>query len=529
MLQTAPEDTLTDIAPLPKRACHNLDEAQLIEVALRAGEGHLGPGGVLDVRTGAHTGRSPRDKFVVRSASTEQGIWWDTTAPMAPEAWQRLHGDMMDYLAGREPQVQDLLAGADAQAQLKVRVVTELAWHALFIRHLLRRPDAEALARFAPDWTVVNCPGFTADPARHGCRSGTVIALNFDARCVLIAGTHYAGETKKAVFTLLNYLLPERGVLPMHCSANHAPEDPEDVAIFFGLSGTGKTTLSAAPDRTLIGDDEHGWSDRGIFNIEGGCYAKTISLSPEAEPEIHATTRRFGTVIENMIRDPETQALDFEDDSITANMRCAYPLEAIASASATGLGGHPRNVVMLTCDAFGVLPPIARLTPAQAVYHFLSGFTSKVAGTEQGVTEPQPTFSTCFGAPFMPRRPEVYGAMLREKIEAHGPDLWLVNTGWTGGPHGTGHRMPIAATRALLAAALDGRLAQGAFRSDPVFGFAVPLEAPGVDAALLTPRDTWADGAAFDAQAQKLAQLFAKNFERFAPHVDEAVRAAAIG
>jgi phosphoenolpyruvate carboxykinase (ATP) len=356
-----------------------------------------------------------------------------------------------------------------------------------------------------------------------------VIALDFERKLILIGGSAYAGENKKSVFTLLNYILPERGVMPMHCSANHAPDDPADTAIFFGLSGTGKTTLSAAPDRVLIGDDEHGWSDAGVFNFEGGCYAKTIDLSPAAEPEIYATTTMFATVIENMVWDPHTLEIDFADASLTANTRCAYPLDYIPNASASGVAGHPRNVVMLTCDAFGVLPPIARLSPAQAMYHFLSGFTAKVAGTERGVTEPQPTFSTCFGAPFMPRRPEVYGRLLRDRIARHGASCWLVNTGWTGGAYGTGRRMPIAATRALVAAALDGSLEGVQFRKDPFFGFEVPVAVPGVDTALLDPRGTWADGAAYDRQAAKLVQMFADNFSQYVPHIDADVKAAALG
>ena len=508
---------------------YNLSEAAIVEAALRRGEGTLGRGGTLMVTTGAYTGRSPKDKHIVRSAATEDTIWWDANRAMSPEAYAALRADMLAHMKGRDFFVQDLFAGADPAHRLDVRVVTELAWHSLFIRHLLRRPDMAELQGFVPGYTVVNCPSFKADPARHGSRSEVVIALNLEAREVLIAGTEYSGENKKSVFTLLNYILPERGVMPMHCSANHAPDDPSEAAVFFGLSGTGKTTLSAAPDRTLIGDDEHGWSDSGIFNFEGGCYAKTINLSAEAEPEIHATTSRFGTVIENMVFDPETLELDFEDDSITANMRCAYPLEAISNASATGLAGHPKNVVMLTCDAFGVLPPISRLSPAQAMYHFLSGFTSKVAGTERGVTEPEPTFSTCFGAPFMPRRPEVYGKLLQQKIAKHGSDCWLVNTGWTGGAYGTGSRMPIKATRALLSAALDGSLARGQFRRDPNFGFDVPVSVAGVDDALLDPRGTWSDKAAYDAAAAKLVAMFADNFAQYVDHIDEDVAACAIG
>ena len=508
---------------------YNYSEPALIEAALARGEGTLGRGGAILVSTGSHTGRSPKDKHIVRSALTQNTIWWDENAAMTPAGFDLLHADMLAHLQGGTAFVQDLYAGADPAHRLDVRVVTELAWHGLFIRHLLRRPERAELDGFVPDWTIINCPSFKADPARHGSRSETVIAFDFDKKLILIASTAYAGENKKAVFTLLNYLLPERGVMPMHCAANHAIGNPVDTAVFFGLSGTGKTTLSADPSRTLIGDDEHGWSDRGTFNFEGGCYAKTINLNAEAEPEIYRTTHTFGTVVENMVFDPETLELDFEDDSLTANTRCAYPLEYISNASATGLGGHPRNIVMLTCDAFGVLPPIARLSPAQAMYHFLSGFTSKVAGTEQGVTEPQPTFSTCFGAPFMPRRPEVYGKLLQAKIAKHGATCWLVNTGWTGGAYGTGKRMPIKATRALLTAALDGTLAGGAFRRDPNFGFEVPVAVPGVDATLLNPRMTWEDAAAYDRQAAKLVGMFADNFGQYVPFIDDDVKAAAIG
>ncbi|MBF9050837.1 phosphoenolpyruvate carboxykinase [Roseobacter sp. HKCCD9010] len=507
---------------------YNLLEPALIEAALKRDEGTLGQGGTFLVTTGKHTGRSPKDKFVVRTPSVEDTIWWENNAPMAPEAFDVLHADMLTHMKGGEYFVQDLYGGADPAHRLDVRVVTELAWHGLFIRHLLRRPEAAELDTFVPEFTIINCPGFQADPARHGCRSETVIALNFEKKIILIGGTAYAGENKKSVFTLLNYILPGKEVMPMHCSANHAIGDPADSAVFFGLSGTGKTTLSADPSRTLIGDDEHGWSETGIFNFEGGCYAKTISLNPEAEPEIYATTKTFGTVIENMVHDPDTFELDFEDDSLTANMRCAYPLHYISNASDTARGGQPNNIIMLTCDAFGVLPPIARLTPAQAMYHFLSGFTSKVAGTERGVTEPEPTFSTCFGAPFMPRRPEVYGNLLREKIDQHAATCWLVNTGWTGGAYGTGSRMPIRATRALLSAALDGTLNKGAFRRDPNFGFEVPISAPGVAEVLLDPRRTWSVNEEYDVQAAKLVQMFADNFAQYVPFIDDDVKAAAI-
>ncbi|AXC49318.1 phosphoenolpyruvate carboxykinase [Paracoccus suum] len=510
-------------------AHYNLLEPQLVEAALKNGEGTLGLGGAFLVTTGDKTGRSPKDKHVVRSPAVEDSIWWENNRPMDPAAFDRLYDDMIAHLAGREVYVQDLYAGADPAQRLDVRLVTELAWHSLFIRHLLRRPKADELAGFAPEFTVINVPSFKADPERHGCRSSTVVALNFERKLILIGGTGYAGENKKSVFTLLNYILPERGIMPMHCSANHALGAPDEAAVFFGLSGTGKTTLSQDPSRTLIGDDEHGWSDSGIFNFEGGCYAKTINLSAEAEPEIHATTTRFGTVIENMVYDPDTLVLDFNDSSITENMRCAYPLEAISNASADSLGGPPKNIIMLTSDAYGVMPPISRLTPAQAMYHFLSGFTSKTPGTEDGVVEPQPTFSTCFGAPFMPRRPEVYGKLLQEKIAESGATCWLVNTGWTGGPFGIGRRMPIKATRALLAAALDGSLKNVEFRRDPNFGFDVPVSVPGVEDRLLDPRQTWADPTAYDAQAKKLVQMFSNNFEQYVDKVDGDVKAAAIG
>ncbi len=507
---------------------YNYLEPALIEEALKRSEGTLGKGGAFLVNTGKHTGRSPKDKFVVRTPSVEDSIWWENNPPMDPSAFDTLYADMLAHMKGGEYFVQDLYGGADPTQRLDVRVVTELAWHGLFIRHLLRRPVASEIDGFTADFTIINCPSFKADPEKHGCRSETIIALNLDAKLILIGGTAYAGENKKSVFTLLNYLLPDRGIMPMHCSANHAHKNPADTAVFFGLSGTGKTTLSADPGRTLIGDDEHGWSDRGTFNFEGGCYAKTINLSAEAEPEIYATTEKFGTVIENMVFDENTKDLDFDDDSLTPNMRCAYPLHYISNASESALGGHPKNVIMLTCDAFGVLPPISKLTPAQAMYHFLSGFTSKVAGTERGVTEPQPTFSTCFGAPFMPRRPEVYGKLLQEKIAKHGANCWLVNTGWTGGAYGVGSRMPIRATRALLTAALNGTMAKGEFRKDPNFGFEVPVAVEGVASILLDPRRTWDDSAAYDAQAEKLVSMFADNFEKYIPHIDADVKAAAI-
>jgi len=507
---------------------YNLIEPALVQAALANGEGTLGRGGALLVATGAHTGRSANDKFIVRTPSVDANIWWEANAPMEPDAFDRLHADMLEYLKGKKVYVQDLFGGADPAHRLDTRVITELAWQSLFIRNMLRRPAREEIDTFTAEFTIIAAPGFQANPERHGCRSETVIAINFDKKLVLIGNSAYAGEIKKGVFTILNYLLPEKGIMPMHCSANHAPGDTTDTAIFFGLSGTGKTTLSADPSRVLIGDDEHGWSDQGTFNFEGGCYAKTINLSAEAEPEIYATTSKFATIVENMVNDPETLELDFADDSLTANTRCAYPLHYISNASEDSLGGLPKNVIMLTCDSFGVLPPIARLTPAQAMYHFLSGFTAKVAGTEQGVTEPQPTFSTCFGAPFMPRRPEVYGNLLRDKIAKTGATCWLVNTGWTGGAYGVGSRMPIKATRALLRAALDGSLSNVEFRKDENFGFDVPVALDGVDNVLLNPRQTWEDSEAYDRDAKRLVQMFAENFGQYEANVDDDVKAIAL-
>ncbi|WP_319532964.1 phosphoenolpyruvate carboxykinase [uncultured Cohaesibacter sp.] len=498
---------------------------KLVEEALARGEGRLIHGGALAVNTGVHTGRSPQDKFTVRDETTENTIWWDKNKSMTPEAFDMLHADMLKHAEGKELFVQDLYGGADLDHRIKTRIVTELAWQSHFIRNMLIRPEHEELASFIPELTVIDLPSFETDPAKYGVRTGTCIAINFAKKIILIAGTLYGGEIKKSVFTTLNYLLPEKGIMPMHCSANVG--DNEDTAIFFGLSGTGKTTLSADPNRTLIGDDEHGWSENGVFNFEGGCYAKTIKLSAEAEPEIYATTHTFGSIVENMVIDPITDIPDFEDGSITENTRVSYPIDFIPNASLTGRAPQPKNIIMLTADAFGVLPPIAKLTPEQAMYHFLSGYTAKVAGTEKGVTEPEATFSTCFGAPFMPRHPSEYGNLLREMMEKHQVTCWLVNTGWTGGPYGVGSRMPIKATRALLTAALDGSLEKADFRVNDFFGIQVPLSCPGVDSKLLMPRDTWSDPAAFDAQAKKLAGMFVKNFEIYLPHVDEAVKAAA--
>jgi phosphoenolpyruvate carboxykinase (ATP) len=502
----------------------NLSEAALYEEAIARGEARLTAHGALVAYTGQHTGRSPKDKFVVRDADTEDHVWWDNNKPMSRVHFDLLYADFQEHAKGKELFVQDLIGGADEGHSLPTRVVTEYAWHSLFIRNLLIRPESETLESFVPQMTIIDLPSFKADPGRHGTRTETVIAVDFSRLIVLIGGTSYAGEMKKSVFTALNYILPAKDVMPMHCSAN--VDDGGRSAVFFGLSGTGKTTLSADPSRTLIGDDEHGWGPDGIFNFEGGCYAKTIRLSAEAEPEIFATTQRFGTVLENVVLD-EHRRPDFEDGSLTENTRCAYPLHFIPNASDSGRAPHPKTVIMLTADAFGVMPPIAKLTPAQAMYHFLSGYTAKVAGTEKGVTEPEATFSTCFGAPFMPRHPSEYGNLLRGLIAEHDVDCWLVNTGWTGGAYGTGRRMPIKATRALLSAALDGSLNDAEFRTDPNFGFAVPVAVEGVDTTILDPRSTWADKSGYDRQARRLVGMFVENFGKFEDHVDASVRGAA--
>jgi phosphoenolpyruvate carboxykinase (ATP) len=510
----------------PKTVNWNVTPARLYEIAIARDEGRLAKHGPLVVLTGEHTGRSASDKFVVRDANSEKHIWWDNNKAMSPAHFDALHADMLAWAEGKELFAKDLFGGADLAHRLPVRIVTEYAWHSLFVHQLLIRPTDEQLKSFAPEFTIIDLPGFEATPARHGCASKTVIAVNFTKKIVLIGGTSYAGEMKKSVFTILNYLLPPKRVMPMHCSANVGKDG--NSAIFFGLSGTGKTTLSADASRTLIGDDEHGWSEHGVFNFEGGCYAKVIRLSRENEPEIFATTERFGTVLENVEMDETTRLLDLDSARYAENTRAAYPIDFIPNASETGRAGHPKNVILLTADAFGVLPPIAKLTPSQAMYHFLSGFTAKVAGTEKGLgKEPEPTFSTCFGAPFMPRHPSEYGNLLRDLIGQHQADCWLVNTGWTGGAFGTGSRMPIKATRALLNAALDGSLAAVEMRVDPHFRFRVPVAVTGVDTKILNPRDTWADKAAYDAQAIKLAGMFRANFKKFEAHVGPDVLAAA--
>lgn len=502
----------------------NLTPAALYEKAMQRQEAMLTSDGVLSARTGAHTGRSPGDKFVVRDALTDSTVdWGAVNQPLSPEQSVRVQAGMAAWFRGREMFAQDLFVGADPAHHMPVRVLTANAWHSLFARNMFIRPTPrERGAAYDPAFTVLHAPEFTADLSGTG--SGVFIVMDFTRRMVLIGGTSYAGEIKKSLFSVMNYLMPAKGVLPMHASATVGARG--DTAIFFGLSGTGKTTLSADPLRTLIGDDEHGWTDSGVFNFEGGCYAKAIRLSPHAEPQIYAAARRFGTVLENVVTDPVTRAVDFDDASLAENSRACYPIDYIPNASATGMGGQPRNIVMLTCDAYGVLPPIAKLSPEQAMYHFLSGYTARVAGTECGVTEPQAVFSPCFGAPFMPRPAEIYAELLGRKIAAHKTDCWLINTGWSGGGAGVGTRMPIAATRALVDAALSGELAQGPFATDAAFGLSIPESCPGIDGTILNPRAMWADKNVYDIQAQKVTALFRDNFGKFTGKAQADVAAA---
>ena len=506
----------------PKGMIHwNLISAELMQAAARRGEGEFAASGPFVAVTSPHTGRSPNDKFVVREPSSENDVdWGKVNQPFSEENYKRLLGDVRQYLDGMsELFIQDLYCGADPAYRLSVRYVSPNAWHMAFVRNMFIRPDLPELAGFDPNFTVLHAPEFQADPARHGTRTGTFIVLNIAERTILIGGTRYAGELKKSMFTVMNYLLPKQGVLSMHCSANIGADG--DAALFFGLSGTGKTTLSADPERSLVGDDEHGWSNDGVFNFEGGCYAKVINLSAESEPDIFRTTQMFGTILENVVLDPATKQVKFEDLSITENTRASYPLDYIPNSVPDGRGGHPRNVVFLTADAFGVLPPIAKLTPEQAMYYFLSGYTAKVAGTERGVTEPQATFSACFGAVFLVWHPAKYAEMLGRLLREHGSSVWLVNTGWSGGPYGVGKRMKLAHTRAMVKAALSGAIDPESFRADPFFGLAVPGAVPGVPSEVLDPRGTWPDPAAYDEQAQKLALMFRKNFEKFGDATDE--------
>jgi phosphoenolpyruvate carboxykinase (ATP) len=508
------------------RVYWNMSVPALYEEAVRRREAAISEDGPLVCRTGQHTGRSPNDKFIVKEPSSAERVWWSkVNRPIDPAHFDALHHRMQNYVEGREIFVQDCYAGADPRYRMPVRIITEQAWHSLFAKHMfIDVPDAIGAPAHEPEFTVIDMPGLHAEPATHGTNSEVFIILNFKAKTVLIGGTSYAGEIKKSIFTVMNYVLPLRNVLSMHCSANVGPQG--DVALFFGLSGTGKTTLSSDPERNLIGDDEHGWSEDGVFNVEGGCYAKMIRLSAEAEPQIYETTKRFGTVLENVKMDANTRRLDLDDESLTENTRGAYPLEFIDNAVSSGQAGHPRNIIMLTADAFGVLPPIAQLTPAGAMYHFLSGYTAKVAGTEKGVTEPKATFSTCFGAPFMVLHPTVYAKFLGDKIARHDARVWLVNTGWTGGPYGVGSRMKIGHTRAMIRAALSGALDKVAYQTDATFNLDVPQSCPGVPPEVLKPRNTWPDTTAYDEQARKLARMFADNFKTFEADAAADVKAA---
>jgi len=504
----------------------NLSTPALVEEAVRRSEGHISHLGPLVVRTGHHTGRSPNDRFIVQAGESTKEVWWGkVNRAIPPDKFDGLYQKLLAFLQGKDLFVQDCYAGADPDYRLPVRMVSTNAWHSMFARNMFIQAPKETLGGFVPEYTIINAPRFHAVPEFDGTNSEVFVLVNFERKLVLIGGTSYAGENKKSIFSVLNYLLPRRGVLSMHCSANVGKGG--DVALFFGLSGTGKTTLSADPERSLIGDDEHGWSDSGVFNFEGGCYAKVINLSAEAEPEIYECTRRFGTILENVAMDYATRRIDLNDASLTENTRASYPLTHIPNIVKGGVAGHPKNIVMLTADAFGVMPPIAKLTPEQAMYHFISGYTAKLAGTERGVTEPQPAFSSCFGAPFMALHPSVYGNLLKEKIRRHNVSCWLVNTGWTGGPYGVGSRMKIQHTRAMVNAALDGKLNEVSYETDPFFGLHIPKNCPNVPSEVLNPKNTWRDKEDYDVQARKLAIAFHRNFSEYADAVDENVRRAA--
>ena len=528
MGNNASSQTLSHHGILNSGTVHwNFGAEPLYEETIRRGLGTMTQGGALTVETGKFTGRSPNDKFIVDEPSSSGDIWWGSVnRPTTLEIYDRLKAKVLAYYQSRDLFVQDLYAGADPAHRLNVRVVSDSPWHSLFARNMFIRPDRRALDGFEPEFTVLHAPNLHADPAVDGTNSEVFIIVNFAERTILVGGSRYAGEIKKSIFSIMNYLLPAKGVLPMHCSANIGQDG--DTSIFFGLSGTGKTTLSADGTRRLIGDDEHGWSDTGIFNFEGGCYAKVINLSEKMEPEIYATTRRFGTILENVVFDPETRALDLDDGSLAENTRASYPIDFIPNIEPSGIGSLPTNIVMLTADAFGVLPPISELTPEQAMYHFLSGYTARVAGTERGVTEPTATFSTCFGAPFMPRHPSVYAKMLGEKMAKTGAKCWLVNTGWSGGSYGTGERMRIDYTRAMVRAAIEGKLSSVARVQDPNFGLLIPDQVPDVPANVLQPRGTWQDGQAYDSVAGNLRGMFETNFKQFESHVPDDVKKAGI-
>ncbi|HEX6589574.1 MAG TPA: phosphoenolpyruvate carboxykinase (ATP) [Longimicrobiales bacterium] len=521
------ETTLATLGLTPGGEVYrNLAPAELVEEAVRRGEGTLTSDGAFVGVTTPHTGRSPNDKFVVREPSSEKDVWWgNVNVALDPAKFEALREDVLAHLGdGKDLFVRDVWCGADPKYRLAVRTISPNAWHTLFIHNMFREPSVEELASFEPGFTLLHAPEMQADPERHGTRTGTFIVINFAEKQVLIGGTRYAGEMKKSVFSLMNYLLPKQGVLPMHCSANE--DDKGETALFFGLSGTGKTTLSTDPSRKLIGDDEHGWSDRGVFNFEGGNYAKVIRLSAEGEPLIWGASRRFGAILENVVMDPESREVDWDSDALTENTRSSYPLSFIEGAVPSGMAGHPSHIVFLTADAYGVLPPIAKLTREQAMFHFLSGYTAKVAGTERGVTEPKATFSACFGAPFLPLPPSVYAKMLGEKIDEHAPGVWLVNTGWTGGKYGVGHRMKLSYTRAMVNAAISGKLDDVKTKTDPFFGLHIPVEVPGVPADVLDPRSTWKNTAEYDEQARTLANMFRENFTKFEKDVSDAVKKA---
>lgn len=508
------------------RVHHNLAAAPLVELALQRDEAMLTEDGALLAYTVPYTGRSPNDKFIVRDSSTETGVDWDNNQAMTSASFETLLARMQSWAEKRDIFVQDLQVGADPVHRLPLRVVTQFAWHSQFARNMFLRPAAEELAVHNPEFTIIDFPGFEADPVRDGTNSKVFIVINFTRRLIIIGGTAYAGEIKKSAFTVMNYLLPQQSVMPMHASVNCGRDG--DTAIFFGLSGTGKTTLSTDSERALIGDDEHGWSAAGLFNFEGGCYAKAIRLSADQEPEIYAAARRFGTVLENVAIDPDTRTVDFNSSRFTENTRVSYPIDFIPNIVPSGMGGIPRYIIMLTCDAFGVLPPVSRLTPAQAIYHFLSGYTARVAGTERGVTEPKAVFSACFGAPFLPCPPVAYAKLLGQKIAKHNVSCWLVNTGWTGGGYGIGDRMPLQMTRALVHAILSGALDNETFIDDGLFGLPIPAQVPGVDPNLLQPQRAWKDPEAYRRTAEKLTALFAENFRKFSNQVDDDVKAAAM-
>jgi len=505
----------------PANVYWNLNPSELYELALKNDEGVLTDKMAIRILTGKYTGRSPKDRFIVDQPSVTDNIdWGDVNQPISEEVFDNLHKKMVDYLEGKELYVKDLYAGADPEYQLNVRIVSEAAYHALFAHNMFIRPDGDGLKNHEPEFTVLAAPHLQADPEKDGTRTNTFILCNLEKKLIIIGGTLYSGEVKKGIFSVLNYLLPLQDVMSMHCSANMDKDGK--TAVFFGLSGTGKTTLSADPDKILIGDDEHGWSENGIFNIEGGCYAKTINLSAEKEPEIYGTTQMPGTILENVVLNDNREP-DFDDDSLTQNTRCSYPIHYIPNASDTGQGDHPENIIFLTADAFGILPPISKLTPEQAMYHFISGYTAKVAGTERGVTEPQATFSACFGSPFLPLHPTVYAELLADKIRKHDANVWLVNTGWTGGEYGVGHRMKLPHTRQMLSEAIAGNLDNGEFATEKVFGLSIPKKIKDVPSEILNPRNSWSDKEAYDAKANKLAKMFVDNFEEFKAEADQSV------